>query len=1056
MTSHKFVALGAGPVARLLIKFALFSLFLITARFPLQAADTATAGTGTIEGRVLNQRSGDYVENARITVEGTSLETFTDSDGNYRLNQVPAGAARVKAFFTGLPPQTTPVTVGGGQTVEHDITLAAAVAPGAGDTAAGDTVKLAEFVVGASREMDASAIAINEQRFAPNIKNVVSTDEFGHVAEGNVGEFLKFLPGVTVEYGGGYARGISLNGVPSANVPIMIDGFNLASTGGDNNTGRSVQVDMASINNISRLEVSFSPTPESPGAALAGSVNMVPRSSFERARPVLNATVAMVMRDNARDFHKTAGPREHPTRKVHPSLDFSYIAPVNKKFGFTLSGGTARQYTAEDSNQNTWRGGTAATNGNAFPHTTPEQPYLSTYLVRDAPKDTIRRSFGFTTDYKLTRDDRISFSFQFFSFNADTTNRALTFNVNRVLPGNFGPTFTRGAVGAGNLQLAAGGRDRINRTWMPTLVWRHDGRVWKSETGLGHSQGTNRVRDIDKGFFNNTVAQRSDVTVSFEDVSYLRPGRIIVTDAAGALVDPYHLGSYALVSSNSIQNDSLDLKRSAYANLRRNFYGRVPFTLKGGVDVRQSARDLRGGTRLHSFVGADGRPSTNPTLGDDAAAPYLDPGFSQRIPPFGHPAAQWTSNEKLWALQQERPNYYTTNPDTWYRSAVNLSKHAEELVSAAYLRGDVQLLDRRLKLVGGLRAEQTNIEAEGPLNDPTRNFQRDASGRVILGSNGRPLLIVPTTNALGVSQLTLIDRGLHAEKEYLRLFPSLNASFNARENLIARAAYYESVGRPDFDQYAGGITLPDTESPPATGNRITVNNVGIKAWQARTFKVRLEYYFEGVGQVSVGAFRRQFENFFGSTVVPASPEFLALYSLDPALYGNYDVSTQQNLTSTVRMEGFDFDYKQALTFLPSWARGIQVFANASSQRALGDENGDFAGFVPRSASWGVSLTRPKFNVRMNWNYRGRQRANQIASSTSIAPGTFNWEVERLYLDLVGEYYFRRKLAVFASLRNATGEYDDTETYGPSTPTYARLRQRTDIGALFTIGLKGSF
>ena len=38
---------------------------------------------------------------------------------------------------------------------------------------------------------------------------------------------------------------------------------------------------------------------------------------------------------------------------------------------------------------------------------------------------------------------------------------------------------------------------------------------------------------------------------------------------------------------------------------------------------------------------------------------------------------------------------------------------------------------------------------------------------------------------------------------------------------------------------------------------------------------------------SVGAFRRDFENFFGSTMFDATPEFLALYGLDPALYGRY-------------------------------------------------------------------------------------------------------------------------------------------------------------------------
>jgi len=54
--------------------------------------------------------------------------------------------------------------------------------------------------VSASRETDGDAIAINEQRYAPNLKNVVAADSLGDVMDGNVGEFLKFLPGVVPEY----------------------------------------------------------------------------------------------------------------------------------------------------------------------------------------------------------------------------------------------------------------------------------------------------------------------------------------------------------------------------------------------------------------------------------------------------------------------------------------------------------------------------------------------------------------------------------------------------------------------------------------------------------------------------------------------------------------------------------------------------------------------------------------------------------------------------------------------------------------------------------------
>lgn len=65
------------------------------------------------------------------------------------------------------------------------------------------------------------------------MKNVVATDEFGDIAEGNVAEFLKFMPGVNIDYAGGNARDISLNGVPATNVPVTLDGFGLASAVGE-------------------------------------------------------------------------------------------------------------------------------------------------------------------------------------------------------------------------------------------------------------------------------------------------------------------------------------------------------------------------------------------------------------------------------------------------------------------------------------------------------------------------------------------------------------------------------------------------------------------------------------------------------------------------------------------------------------------------------------------------------------------------------------------------------------------------------------------------------
>jgi iron complex outermembrane recepter protein len=1011
------------------------------------AADPAAAGT--IEGRVLNPATGEFVEKARITVEGTALEAFTDADGFYRLTNVPAGSVKLRAFFTGLNVQISEATVAPEQVVSRDIALSPPA--GAQD---GRVVKMSEVVVGASREIAGAAIAIHEQRFAPNIKNVVSTDEFGAVAEGNVAEFLKYLPGITIENNGGNGRWISINGVSEDYVPVTVDGFSLASTGGDNSVSRAVEVDMVSINTLSRIEVAYAPTPESPGAALAGTVNMVPRSSFERSRPVFNGSVYLMMRDDSRDFNKTPGPQTRPTRKVHPGFDFAYVAPITDRFGLTFTAGMSSQYSWEIFSQNTWRGGGTATNGAAFPNTTPDKPYLSAYAVADRPKTTWRTNLGATFDYKLTRNDRLSLSIQSSSFEETNTNRTLTFNVGRVLPGEFTTTSTHGAAGGGSLQTTAVTRNRINHTFMPTLTWRHDGPIWKGQAGVGVSHQSQHFRDIDKGFFRTMTAQRSGATIAFDDIFYLQPRRITVSDAAGRPLDPYDLGNYSVTSAISDSRDAVDVQRTAYANLSRNLDWSMPFTLKGGLDLRHSMHDLRGGNPAFNFVGADQRGSTTPIGNDDSAAPFLNPDSLKRPGPFGFPVIQWLSPDALWRHYQARPTQFTTDANAYYRSQVNMSKRAEQVVSSAYLRGDLSLLERRLKLVGGVRAEQTNIDAEGPLTDPTRNFQRDARGNPVLGANGRPLLI--TSNALEMSRLTFIDRGAHTEKEYLRFFPSVNASFNLRENLIARAAYYHSIGRPNYNQYAGAVTLPDTEADPSSANVIRVNNVAIKPWEAKSVTVRLEYYFAGVGQISVGAFRREIENFFGATTFNATPAFLALYNLDPGTYEIYDVVTQHNVDGTVRMEGYDINYKQALTFLPHWARGVQVFANGSSQRVVGDTDGNFEGYIPRSANWGISLTRPSYNLRVNWNYRGRQRTAGIASGLSVEPGTFEWRGRRLYVDVLGEYYFWKRFALFANLRNLRDQPEDREISGPSTPAHAQFRQRVNFGSLWTFGIKGTF
>jgi iron complex outermembrane receptor protein len=551
-------------------------------------------------------------------------------------------------------------------------------------------------------------------------------------------------------------------------------------------------------------------------------------------------------------------------------------------------------------------------------------------------------SLGFSADFKPGERDRVSIAFQSTQNYVDFFARQFNFNIQRVTAGGFGPGFTHGATGAtgtasfGNVQVTNNAINRTNRTMMPTLTWRHEGPSWRFEGGFGYSRATNADRDTDFGFFQGATATRGRLRINFDNVGYLRPGEITVRDDnTGAPFDPYRLDGKALTTAVSNPRDWSDVRRSAHLSASRDFAGRVPVTLKAGLDARQSERDGRGGTMTFTYVGADGvaAPTPNTPVGNDnSAGRFLDEEFSQRIPPFGFPRTDWLSAAKIHRAHTASPAHFTSNAVDSYNNFTNTSKHAEELISSAYLRGDAAFLERRLKITTGLRAEQTNIEATGPLNDPTGNLRRDASGRPIPGATIFP------AGSLDARRLILVDRGLRTEKEYLRLFPSLNANYALRENLMLRGAWYWSVGRPDFNQYASGVTLPDLTVNPDPNNasgRITVNNVGIKPWKAETFKVRAEYYFERVGQVSIGAFRRDYTNFWQTQRVVPTPEFFDGYGIDPATYGAYEFFTQANQPGTYTLTGTEFDYRQALTFLPAWARGGAGVCQCLADPAVG-------------------------------------------------------------------------------------------------------------------------
>src|SRR6185295_3360489 len=223
----------------------------------------------------------------------------------------------------------------------------------------------------------------------------------------------------------------------------------------------------------------------------------------------------------------------------------------------------------------------------------------------------------------------------------------------------------------------------------------------------------------------------------------------------------------------------------------------------------------------------------------------------------------------------------------------------------AYLRADVRLLNNRLWLVGGVRFERTHDKGSGPLNDINAQYQHNANGSLVDG-NATQAGIQPvplSTDALVLRKLRYKERAATSDQHYSGYYPSLNASYNITENLILRAAYAQTLGRPNINNIIPSTSISDAS---AANQVITVNNVGLKPWTAKSYDLSLESYQIKDGFGSIGIFQKSIKDFFSSVTTHATPELLELYGLesDPSLL-NYNITTLTN-GGDAKIQGMEF------------------------------------------------------------------------------------------------------------------------------------------------------
>ncbi len=993
----------------------------------------AQAASATIEGRVRNIESGNLLNNARVAVEGTALETLTNENGEFRLANVPPGARRLRVTYTGMEPQSLAVDAAAGAVARREVDLAFAAGQ---STIEKGLVKLDAFVV-ESAALSAAAAAVNEQKMAPNIKNVVVLDEIGDLGDGNIGEYLKYTPGISIVGAPQTAGSASIRGLPAGGIVFMVDGAEVSTPSID----RGFDLAASAAGSVDRIEVTKVPTPDRPANAVGGTVNIVGKSGFASPRRVLRLNTYLAYNSDNRLRPPSLGERlgsdsTSSARAIQPGIDVSYAHPFNKQFAVTLNLSQLTRVYDMDYDTPTWdmvRG------------------VQTTSTVQNVLQATERQLASMSFDWRPTARDSLRLNVE--HVNIDTPTRQNIFAVAWGANNTGGATFTQGfqpavATAAGNdlVRQTMTYGDRTRGTTSAVLRYVHDGALYKFDATASYSRSWDERKDTANGFFRTVgTFQVTGLVVRADglDGIYNRYYPRLTATRNGQPFDPFDGGNLTLLNPTSQPEEIGNDMRSIAANVSRSFATAAPLTVKTGFLINRQRRDRESELRTWTFAPPAGvsRLARDHNLINDSLSQQRF--FNDTL------QLRWISPTKYYDLFKANPTWFTVNEAAAHQSRVSLSRHLEETVSAAYAMGSVKFLENKLWLVAGARFEKTEDDGEGPLDDIRATFRQDAQGNLLRDANNRPIPV--TTDALATARLRYTERGSRASRSYSGYYPSINATYYVTDELVARAAFAKTLGRPALSEVIPGITVSD---PTVAQPTATIVNSGLEPWSAENFDLSLESYNLKGATVAVSLFRKNMRDFFVQTQTPATLPVLESFGLNDDYLG-YTILTKTN-GGQARVEGYELSWRQSWWFLPPWAKGFSTFANATISQVSGPNERDFTPFAHKNINWGASYARRAFTFRWNVAYAYKVTGAAVAASATVPAGTFSYVAPQITQDWSFDWKFTRHFTLYGGARNWNGANKRTERSGGNAPVWTRPQSYQNFGTLVTFGVRSQF
>ncbi|MDN5200351.1 TonB-dependent receptor [Fulvivirgaceae bacterium BMA10] len=653
-------------------KYLRTSIFMTLLIFSL--CTSVWAQNGAVKGKITDEFGLALPGAAIFLTELDNVGTASGVDGNFTILNVPTGRFTIQVTYIGYETITKEIEVVTSLTTEVNLSLKPGVVIGEEVLILGDRLK-------------GQAKALNQQKNNANITNIVAADQIGRFPDANVGDAIKRIPGITMQYDQGEARDIIIRGIAPQLNSVTLNGERIPSAEGDN---RRIQMDLIPADMIQTIEVNKAVTPDMDADAIGGSVNLVTRTATNGLR--ISGTAA-------------TGYNFLSEKPIWTGSVILGNRSANGKFGMVFSGSYNNHNFGSDNIEAVW-----VEDDNVG-------VILDEFDIRKYEVQRVRRSASLAFDYKINTNNSLFLS-TMYNWRDDWENR-YRYRVGKLSDAAEDRDIT--SLGNGRFQtLGRIGRQTkggINNNRVDNRRL-EDQRTSNVTFGGDHLIGNKLKLD-----WSTTYSRASEERPNERYIRYRESDIEVIMDISNPekpLVTPVDPNSWRAIGFNEITEENQFTKEEDI-NSRINF--QLPISDKGILKfgLRQRSKSKERDNNFFSYEPVD-EDAFGASLG---AVPSIDQSDADYLNGNQYQISYFADRDFLGNLDLKNASLFEESDEPGEYVPGNYQ--ADENILGGYIMTDYQI-SSKLSAVIGVRLEHTNIDYKGFSFDVDNDIVTPTSG----------------------------------------------------------------------------------------------------------------------------------------------------------------------------------------------------------------------------------------------------------------------------------------------------------------------------------------